>query len=214
MAAVCSALHRDHGVDLRTGVAAERIEGTLRVERVTLSDGSAVDADVVVVGIGVAPATAWLAGSGIALDDGVVCDASCRTSIPGVVAAGDVARWYNPLFGESMRVEHWTNAVEQAAAAARTLLAGDGASPAFAPVPTFWSDQYDVKMQFGGRAPARAQVRVVHQKEGEPRFVALYGAEDRLVGVLALNRNARFVHYCEMIERRAGWNEALAAVNG
>jgi NADPH-dependent 2,4-dienoyl-CoA reductase/sulfur reductase-like enzyme len=213
MGAVCAALHRDHGVDLRTGVGAERIEGTSRVERVVLSDGSAIAADVVVVGIGVAPATAWLAGSGLVLDDGVVCDACCRTSAAGVVAAGDVARWYNPLFGSTMRVEHWTNAAEQGVAAARTLLAGDDGARVFAPVPTFWSDQYDVKIQFGGRAPAGAEVHVAHRKPEDRRFVALYRAEDRLAGVLAFKRSAQFVRYCELIERRATWDEALRTAN-
>jgi NADPH-dependent 2,4-dienoyl-CoA reductase/sulfur reductase-like enzyme len=212
MGAVCAALHRDHGVDLRTNVACERIEGTGRVERVVLGDGSVVPADVVVVGIGVIPATAWLESSEIALGDGVVCDACCRTSIPFVVAAGDVARWYNPLFGEQMRVEHWTNAAEQGAAAARTLLAGDAARP-FAPVPTFWSDQYDVKIQFAGRVPRDSEVYVAHQKAGERRFVALYRTGDRLAGVLAFKRSAQFVRYCELIERRASWDDALAAAN-
>jgi NADPH-dependent 2,4-dienoyl-CoA reductase/sulfur reductase-like enzyme len=213
MGAVCAALHRDHGVDLRTGVAAERIEGAGRVERVVLTDGSTIAADVVVVGIGVTPATSWLAGSGVELDDGVSCDECCRTSVPGIVAAGDVARWYNPLFGERMRVEHWTNAAEQGAAAARTLLAGETGAQAFAPVPTFWSDQYGVKIQFGGRAIAGSEVHVAHEKPGDRRFVALYRAEDRVAGVLAFKRSAQFVRYCGLIERRASWGEALAATN-
>ena len=113
----CGELHRDHGVDLRLGVGVAGFEGDGRVERVRLDDGTAVDADLVVVGVGVAPATDWLATSGLTLDNGVVCDETLLAA-PGVVAAGDVARWPNPLFGgESMRVEHWTNASEQGVAA-------------------------------------------------------------------------------------------------
>jgi NADPH-dependent 2,4-dienoyl-CoA reductase/sulfur reductase-like enzyme len=104
-----ASLHRDHGVDLRCGVSVRGFEGDGAVAGVLLDDGSKVDADLVVVGIGVAPETAWLEGSGLTLDDGVVCDALCAAA-PDVVAAGDVARWPNPLFGETMRIEHWTNA--------------------------------------------------------------------------------------------------------
>ena len=132
---VCGELHRDHGVDLRLGVGVDAIEGDGRVERVRLDDGTCIDADVVVVGIGVVPVTDWLVGSGLTLDNGVVCDETLLAA-PGVtVAAGDIARWPNPLFdGEMMRLEHWTNAVEQGVAAARRLLVPDGeaASP-FAP---------------------------------------------------------------------------------
>jgi NADPH-dependent 2,4-dienoyl-CoA reductase/sulfur reductase-like enzyme len=167
-----------------------------------------LNCDVVVVGIGVVPSTAWLAGSGVALDDGVVCDASCTTSVPAVVAAGDVASWYNALFGTRMRVEHWTNAAEQGAAAARTLLAGADA-PVFTPVPTFWSDQYDVKIQFGGVSAPGADVRIVAGGVRDRRFVALYGMADRLVGVCAFRRAAQFVRYTELIARGAGWQEAL-----
>ncbi|NQZ98500.1 MAG: FAD-dependent oxidoreductase, partial [Myxococcales bacterium] len=143
-------VHRDHGVDLRCGVCVESFEGESRVERVKLGDGGVVDADVVIVGIGVFPETRWLEGSGLELDNGVVCDETCATKAPDVVAAGDVARWTNPLFGESMRVEHWTNAVEQGEAAAERLLTGpDGAKP-FAPVPYVWSDQYDRKIMSAG----------------------------------------------------------------
>jgi NADPH-dependent 2,4-dienoyl-CoA reductase/sulfur reductase-like enzyme len=209
MGEVCAALHRDHGVDLRTGTAAVAFEGASRVQRVVLSDGTTVAAEVVVVGIGVSPATGWLVESGIVLDDGVVCDERCAASIDGVVAAGDVARWYNPLFGERMRVEHWTNAAEQGAAAARTLLRG-AAAPAYAPVPTFWSDQYDVKIQFAGRAPAPSEVCVVGDVRNR-RFVALYGSAGRLAGVLAFRRAAQFARYAEMIAQRTSWESAVAA---
>ena len=110
-------VHRDHGVDVRTGVGVAGLAGGARVERVELDDGRAVDADVVVVGVGVTPVTGWLEGSGLTLEDGVVCDETCLAA-PGVVAAGDVARWPNRTFGQVMRVEHWDNALDQGAHAA------------------------------------------------------------------------------------------------
>src|SRR5204863_3912035 len=122
------------GVDLRLGLGVSGFRGTKRVEAVVLADGSVVEADVVVVGVGVKPNTGWLDGSALTLENGVVCDDRCR-AVGGdgvVVAAGDVARWPNPLFG-MMRLEHWTNAVEQGTAAATALLRGDEAPP-FAPV--------------------------------------------------------------------------------
>jgi NADPH-dependent 2,4-dienoyl-CoA reductase/sulfur reductase-like enzyme len=209
MGSACAQLHHDHGVDLRVGVSVAGFTGTGRVERVVLSDGTGVEADLVVVGVGVAPACGWLAGSGLDLADGVVCDATCSTAVPGVVAAGDVARWHNPLFGVDMRVEHWTNAAEQAAAAAAALLAGGRAEP-FAPVPYFWSDQYDVKIQYVGVGGPGDEVRVVHGSVAERRFVALYGRGGRLVGALALGRPRLLMAYRRLIAARASWDEALA----
>jgi NADPH-dependent 2,4-dienoyl-CoA reductase/sulfur reductase-like enzyme len=209
MGEVCAALHRDYGVDLRCGVGVAGLEGAERVERVRLSDGSAVPADLVVVGIGVAPETGWLSGSGLALDDGVVCDSTCAAA-PGVVAAGDVARWWNPLFEERMRVEHWTNAVEQGAAAAEALLAGPERAAAFAPVPYFWSDQYDVKIQFAGHARGDDDVRVVHGSLEERRFVALYSRQRKLTGALAFSRPRLLVAYRKLLRGRPSLDEALA----
>ena len=146
-----AAIHRDAGVTLHCGVRVAGFTGAARVEGVLLEGGSRVAADVVVVGIGVTPETRWLEGSGLPLGDGVLCDETLAAGAPDVVAAGDVARWHNPLFGESMRVEHWTNAVEQAGAAAERLLAGPAAAKPFAPVPFVWSDQYDRKIQVAGR---------------------------------------------------------------
>jgi NADPH-dependent 2,4-dienoyl-CoA reductase/sulfur reductase-like enzyme len=210
MGSVLADVHRDHGVDLRLGLGVEAIEGGERVERVLLSDGSAVAADVVVVGIGVAPATDWLASSGLKLEDGVLCDATCATAVPGVVAAGDVARWHHPVLGGSLRVEHWTNAVEQGVHAAQTLLAGQGAQP-FAPVPLFWSDQYDRKIQFAGHAGADDEVQVVKGSVEERRFVALYGRAGRLVGALAFNRARDLVHYRRLLAEGVSYDEALAS---
>lgn len=207
--AVCAALHRDHGVDLRLGVAVEALEGDGRVERVRLADGALIDADVVVVGIGVTPVTDWLEGSGLTIADGVVCDETGLAGA-GVVVAGDAARWPNPLFdGESMRLEHWTNATEQGVAAAERLLVGDGTPAPFAPVPFVWSDQYDVKIQSVGRFNAEDELRVAHGTLAERRFVALFGRGGRLVGALGFGRPRQVMQYRKMITERCSFADAL-----
>ncbi len=208
--AALAELHRDHGVALRTGVGVAALEGSRRVERVALADGSAVEADLVVVGVGVKPQTAWLAGSGLTLDDGVVCDAAC-VAAPGVVAAGDVARWDNRLFGRLMRVEHWTNAVEQGAAAATSLLAAAAGErpPSFAPVPYFWSDQYGLRIQYVGASRPGDEMVVVDGSLDDRRFVAVYGREGRIVAALAVGRARRLMAYRRMIAERGPWEEAL-----
>ena len=208
MGRVCAEVHRDHGVDLRTAVGVDSIEGDGRVERVVLSDGSTVDADVVVVGIGVIPNTEWLEGSGVQVGDGVLCDASCLAA-DRVAAAGDVARWPNELFGETMRVEHWDNAAQQGAHAARSLL--DAAVGPFTPVPWFWSDQYDRKIQLAGRVHGDDEVRVVAGSVEERRFAAIYGRAGRITGVLGFNRPRHVMRYRALIEQRASFDEALAA---
>ena len=210
--AVCAEVHRSHGVDLRTGVGVDAIEGDGRVERVVLSDGTVLDTDVVVVGIGVVPNTEWLDGSGLRIDDGVVCDATCLAA-PGVVAAGDVARWPNPRFDEVMRVEHWDNAVEQGGHAARRLLLADDdpEAPAFAPVPWFWSDQYDRKIQLAGRIRPDDEMRIVTGSLEEHRFAALYGRAGRFTGVLGFNRPRHVMQYKTLLEQGASYADALAA---
>lgn len=131
----------ERGVDLRCGAIVTEVTG----DGVRLADGQLVAGDEVLVAVGSLPNTDWLDGSGLGVGDGVVCDAYCQAA-RNVYAAGDVARWYNPLFGVPMRIEHRTNAAEQGMAAARNLL-HRGARRPFAPVPYFWSDQYDMKIQ-------------------------------------------------------------------
>ena len=148
-------------------------------------------ADVVVVGVGVAPVTDWLDGSGLELRDGVVCDATLCAGRAGVYAAGDLARWPNELYGEEMRVEHWTNAAEQGAAAARNLLAtgAGGDATAYAPVPFFWSDQAPHRIQLLGRGgdDDDVEVEVAVGSPADGRFLALYGRRGRLRGALGVN---------------------------
>ncbi|MGI5499215.1 NAD(P)/FAD-dependent oxidoreductase [Lentzea sp. CA-135723] len=176
-------LHTERGVRLLTGTGVTGLHGDGAVTAVELTDGTLLAADVVLVAIGAEPVTDWLAGSGLPLDDGVLCDATCQAA-EGVYAAGDVARWFNPRFGALMRVEHRMNATEQGMAAARTLL---GARTPFAPVPYFWTDQFDAKIQAYGVFPAGADVVVAHGSPADRRFVAHCSVRGRVVGVLGWN---------------------------
>ncbi|GFG71114.1 NAD(P)/FAD-dependent oxidoreductase [Mycolicibacter senuensis] len=176
--ALITRLHRDEGVDVRTGMGVRSVSGADGVESVTLSDGSVVAADLVVVGIGSRPACDWLAGSGIAVADGVVCDEAGRTSAPDVWAIGDVASWRDPAGGQA-RVEHWSNVAEQAKTMVSAML---GSALPRAGVPYFWSDQYDVKIQCLGHPQAGDTVHLA-EDDGR-RFVAYYERDGVLVAVV------------------------------
>lgn len=181
-----------------------------RVGGVRLLDGRVLPADLVVVGIGTAPATEWLVGSPVALDPrdgGVVCDATLATSAPGVWAAGDVARWPNPVTGLDRRLEHWTSAAEQGAVAARHALDPAGAA-AYGTVPYFWSDWYGRRIQLVG-TPEADEVLVVDGAVDEPRWVALYRRGDRVVGALTLDARTEVMKYRALVARGASWHEAL-----
>jgi 3-phenylpropionate/trans-cinnamate dioxygenase ferredoxin reductase component len=207
---VLARLHRDHGVDKRTGVGVDGLDGVDRVERVRLADGSTIDADLVVVGVGVVPNTGWLDGSELSVENGVVCDATLQAA-PGVVAAGDVCRWPNPLFdGELMRLEHWTNAAEQGVAAGRRVLATDDDAEEFAPVPFVWSDQYDLKIQVAGHVRGDDDIEVVDGSLEEMRFVAAVGRKGRLVGAVGFSRPRVLMQYRRLIAERASFDDALA----
>ena len=172
-------LHRDEGVDVRLGLGVAEVRGEGHVDTVVLTDGTEVPADLVVVGIGSRPATEWLDGSGIEVDNGVICDEAGRTSAPSVWALGDVASWRNPM-GHQARVEHWSNVAEQARVVVPAMLGRD--TPSNVVVPYFWSDQYDIKIQCLGEPHA---TDIVHLVEDDGRkFLAYYERDGVLVGVV------------------------------
>lgn len=172
-------LHRAEGVDVRCGIGVADVSGDDRVRKVTLSDGTELDADIVVVGIGSQPAIDWLEGSGITLDNGVVCDEVGRTSAPHVWAIGDVASWLDTV-GDQVRVEHWSNVADQARVLVPAMLGQE--PPAAVSVPYFWSDQYDVKIQALGEPEATDTVHVV-EDDGR-KFLAYYERDGVVVGVV------------------------------
>jgi NADPH-dependent 2,4-dienoyl-CoA reductase/sulfur reductase-like enzyme len=191
MAAVCAALHRRGGVDLVTGTSVAALHGTVAVTAVALSDGRVLAADVVVVGIGATPNTGWLAGSALALHDGVLCDDGCVTALPEVVAVGDVARV------GGTRAEHWTSATEQPRVAVTNLLAGRTVE-SLRPVPYFWSDQYGARVQFAGRRQKGDTVRITEGgiADGAPAedgFLARYERDGRTTAVLSVDRPRPFM---------------------
>ena len=202
MGDVVGKLHIDHGVRLRTGVSVCGLVGNGHVEGIRIDDGGLVPANLVVLGLGVTPAVKWLEGTGVHLDDGVVCDARCFVEgATNVVAAGDVARWFHPSSGRHVRVEHFDNAGAQAAAAARALLAAKDAQP-YDPVLSFWSDQYEVKLQLLGMPQPDDSVEVVEGDVSQLRFIAAYGREERTVAILASNQMSRLNSYRAMVEER------------
>jgi NADPH-dependent 2,4-dienoyl-CoA reductase/sulfur reductase-like enzyme len=184
VAGLLADLHASQGVALRLGRAVTGLTGRDgKVNGVRLDSGEVLPADTVVVALGAAPATEWLAGSGLRLDNGVVCDSHCRAA-PGVYAVGDVARWHHDGLGSLLRLENRTNATEQALAVAANVL---GEDLAYTPIPYFWTDQFDVKIQAHGVLPADAEVTVVEGDLTSHRFVASYCRDGRMTGVLGWN---------------------------
>ncbi|MFC8130294.1 NAD(P)/FAD-dependent oxidoreductase [Streptomyces sp. NPDC057302] len=185
MAAVCAGLHARGGAELVTGTGVAALHGDTAVRAVELADGRMLPADVVVVGIGATPNTAWLAGSTLALDDGVLCDDGCVTGLAHVVAVGDVARV------GATRAEHWTSATEQPRVAVRNLLAGHTVE-SVRPLPYFWSDQYGSRIQFAGRRRPDDTVRLLEGSPEEGSFLAAYEREGHTTAVLAMDRPRPF----------------------
>lgn len=193
-AGILSRLHMDHGVSLVTGVGVAGLVGEEGVRAVELSDGRLLPADVVVVGVGAVPNTEWLTGSGVACDNGVLTDERCRTTVLGVVAAGDVAAYR--CRGGRLRIEHWTNARDMPVIAAGSLLAtlrGQDATaqPVHAPLPYAWSDQYGVHLQIAGRPGVDDVLELVSGSFGDS-FTAVYRRDGEISGVLAVDSPREF----------------------
>ena len=194
---VCAQMLADSGARLALGRQVVAVEGEGGVEAVVLDDGTRLEADLVVVAVGARPVTDWLEGSGLLLEDGVVCDACCAAlGAERIVAAGDVSRWPNLLFDAMpMRIEHWTNAVEQGTAAARTLLRGSGAETAYTPVPSFWSDHLGTRLQTVGVPRLADRSVVVEGSLAERRFVAAAYQGEQLVAAMTYGMARALVPY-------------------
>ena len=208
MGAAIASLHERNGTTLLCGRGVAAVEGDGCVERVALDDGTHIDADLLVVGIGVSPSVNWLEGSGLTIENGVVCDETLWTGAPGVYAAGDVANWLNPLFNVRQRMENWTAAAEQGAAAARNALDPQNAKP-YGTVPYFWSDWYGSRIQFVGVPDAEEVLLVDGDVDNDDRWTALYRKGDRLVGALTVNGQTVIMKYRRMIAQKSSWRDSL-----
>lgn len=215
MGEVCGRLHAAHGVRLHRGVGVSRLVGSPRVTGVLLDDGRELPADVVVVGVGAAPNVEWLAGSGVTLDNGVVTDARGQTGIPGVAAVGDCANSHRDYTGGRLRLEHWTNALQQPAVAVAALLGTEHSLPAHHAVPYFWSDQYHHKIQFAGHRAADGSVRVEEGDSDSADFLALFlGSSGEPVGVLGIDRPRSFGRWRRQLAKRLHAEPSYAASTG
>lgn len=207
-----TALHRRHGVNTRFGVGVEAVRGRAGDLQVQLTDGAELRAGTVVVGIGATPEDAWLQDSGLLIDDGVVCDQYGRAAgSPDVYAVGDVSRWYHPGHGEHVRVEHWTNAVEQAAAAAHNIAHPDDPR-AHRPVEYVWSDQYDWRVQIVGRPGSATRHELLGDLDGaQARAAALYTDDSgRLRGAVTVNWPKALVTCRRLMGAAATFDDAMA----
>jgi len=214
VSALIGGIHRDSGVDLKTGIQAvdAPADASGRVRAIRLSDGSEIETDVVVVAIGVVPDTEWLKDSGLDIRDGVLCDATCLAA-PHITAAGDVARWTNLRFDECRRVEHWENAIQQGRHAARRLLAdGTGTPEPYTPVPWVWSDQFGLKLQVYGSTVGHDEVRFVDGPAPDHKFVALYRRGSRLAGIAGIGKVRALLAYRQLLEAGATWAAATRSI--
>ena len=192
----CAAMLADHGARLHLGRTVGGVEADDHgVTCVVLDDGTKIAADLVVSAVGAVPVTDWLTGSGLEIAGGVVCDASCAAA-ERVVAAGDVARWPNPLFGgEQMRIEHWSNAVEQGMAAARTLIHGPGSETEYAPVPSFWSDHFGTRLQSVGALDLADRYELVAGAVEEHKYIVGAYRGERLVAAVTYGMGRKLAPY-------------------
>ena len=205
----CGELHQAHGVDLRLGTGVVNVHGRNGIEEIELTDGTYLPAELLVVGIGATPNIEWLIDSGLSLDDGIVCDEYLNTGIPGIYAAGDVAKAPNGwLGGKARRTEHWTTATEHAALAAKNLLHPENSNP-YSSVPFVWSDQYEDRIQVAGDTSHFDAVEVLTGSMNDGAFVAGYRHGTSLAGVMALNSMRTFVQYRRLLMNHGSWVDAV-----
>lgn len=176
--------HRLQGVTVRIGTFAERFEGSGRLERAVLFDGSTVNCDLAVIGIGVEPSVEIVRSEPVEMHDGILVDEYCKTSVPNVFAAGDVADSWNPRFARRIRVEHFNNALQQAVVAAKSML---GPTDPYNPIPSFWSDQYAYNLEYRGHAP-EWDATVFRGSTGDASFSAFYLKDGVVQAVCSVNR--------------------------
>lgn len=210
VAGAVAEVHREHGVDLRLGCAVRAIRPQGSGYAIDLAEET-IDVDLVVAAIGSTPNTDWLASSGLALDDGILCDAFGRTSVPDVWAAGDVARFADDAGVRAPRTEHWTDAQDTAGLVAQNLLAEPGERRPLQATPYVWSDQFDLKIQSLGSAAGADDFRVVAGALDETRMLGVYSRAGRVHGVIAFNM-AGPVNKCRrFVAAHAPLEELLAA---
>jgi len=195
---VLEAIHRDHGVDMIFGDFVDRFEGGSRIERVVTKAGRVVECDFAVVGVGVQPNVEIAEGTPIATDNGIVVDSLCRTNVEDIYAAGDVANHAHPVFGRTIRVEHWQNALKQGPAAAKSML-GTGAD--YDEVHWFWSDQYDDNIQYAGFHTEWDDL-VVRGSLDDRKFVAFYVKDGLVDAAVAVNRGKDLRRTIPLIKAR------------
>jgi 3-phenylpropionate/trans-cinnamate dioxygenase ferredoxin reductase subunit len=195
MGGIYADIHRDHGVRLHTNEAIDNFQGDTRVERVITSTARGIECDFAVVGIGVEPATELADAAGLEVENGIVVNEFCETSAPDVYACGDVANFFHPLLGHRLRIEHWSNAQNQAVAAAKSML---GVREAYTDIPWFWSDQYDLNLQYVGHATRWDEVALRGDVTGR-KFTAFYMEDGKLRAALAVNRHRDIRHARELI---------------
>ena len=209
VAAALAQLQTGRGITLRTGALVERLEGDGRVEKVVLTDGTVLPADVVVLGLGADPAVDWLRGSNLDLDDGIACDEFGRTGVSGVYAAGDAAAWWDPPAGRYRRIEHWTRAREQGGAVAHNIARPESPLKGVAPVPYFWSDQFGHRIQFLGTTEGHDSVTVVHGRLDGDEFVALYSRAGVVTGALGMSAARHLMPFRTQIAAGASLESVL-----
>ncbi|MCR9097070.1 MAG: FAD-dependent oxidoreductase [bacterium] len=178
--------HRDEGVAFRLGVGVDGFDGEGAVTGVRLSDGETIPAELVIVGVGAAPATEWLEGAGLEIDNGVLCDATGATGRENVFALGDCARWENARYPERPRFEHWTSAVEQSDVVAKRIVHGE--AEAFEPVPYVWTDQFHLRIAIAGEIQEGDEMHVCLGDIEDDQFLALFGRDGRLAAAVGFKR--------------------------